>query len=177
MTDRTKRPDIRPEWSILEKFLQVVCALILAAGVVMLIVSWNSLPKNIPIHFGLFGTPDSYGEKSRLIVWPVIFVGLYIVLTFLERFPRFFNFPFKINESNAEYSYKTAREMLVIMKTEAAAAFTYIIFAMIKTAKGSWNGLGQWFLIPFIVILVGTMVFYMIRLVKHKGGEADRLKQ
>jgi uncharacterized membrane protein len=171
MTEKNKRPDIRPEWSIDEKILQTICFLILAVNVILLIMSWSGLPAGIPTHFNFSGVPDSYGSKSELLVLPIITVALYILITVIERFPKMYNFPFEITEKNASYEYKSARKMLVFMKTEVVASFSYILWASIEIAKGVISGLGNWFSLVFIVIVGGTIGFFYINMIKHKSGE------
>jgi uncharacterized membrane protein len=46
---------------------------------------WNSLPEKIPVHFGLDGTPDKYGQRSQVFFIPatctVVSVLVYLLLT------------------------------------------------------------------------------------------------
>lgn len=171
MTEETDRPDINPEWSLAEKILQIVCFLILAVGLTLLITSWSGLPATVPTHFNFSGAPDSYGVKSQLIILPIIAVGLYLMLTVFERFPKIYNFPIEITESNAKYIYQTARELFVCLKTEIIAVFAYLIWGSIETAKGLRQGLGSWFITVFLALLAITFFYYIMRILRHKGGE------
>jgi uncharacterized membrane protein len=171
MKEETGRPDIKPAWSLAEKLLQTVCLLLLVTSVALLIASWGSLPLSVPAHFNAAGVPDDYGSKSRLLVAPIVTVGLYMMITVFERFPRIFNFPFEITEQNAMYEYKTGREMLVCMKTEVVGIFTYMIWAQIETARNIWQGLGSWFLPVTLALIAATMAYYIIRMVRHKDDK------
>lgn len=168
---RLERPDINPEQSFLEKLLQIVCALILTAQLVFLFISWRSLPVQIPNHFDFFGNPDSYGGKSRLLMEPILSVGLYAVLTVLERFPRIYNYSsIKINELNAPFMYQNAREMMVVLKTEIVVMFSYLALATVETARHAWRGTSPWFLIAVVLVLCATTAYYIIRMIKHKDN-------
>lgn len=43
---------------------------------------WNDLPNNVPMHWNIKGEIDRYGDKSELILIPII-LPLFIYLTFL----------------------------------------------------------------------------------------------
>jgi uncharacterized membrane protein len=167
----TNRPDIKPEWSIFEKILQIVCILILVAFAIQLVTSWGTLPKSIPSHFNAAGVPDAWGGKSSLLLLPIMGLVMYTMLTIIERFPKIFNFPFEITEKNARYEYQTAREMLVCIKAEMLLIFGYIQWDSVEVAKGTHTGLGSWFLTIFLVLLAVTMIYYIRRMNKHKNGD------
>lgn len=168
MEEEIKRPNIRPEWSVLEKILQIVCVLLLIVHLILLIKAWNVLPDNIPKHFGFAGKPDGYGSKSSLLFLPILSAVFYVLLTILERFPRIYNFSREITKRNAAFLYQAAREMLVCMKTEVLAVFLYVDFATVKMAQGAWNGLGWWLSIVFLIVLFGSMGFYINKMAKYK---------
>jgi hypothetical protein len=171
MDEGNIRPNIKPERSLVEKILQIVCPLILVAGVVLLITAWGGLPDSVPSHFNAKGIPDSGGSKKGLIYLPIIAVGIYLALTVYEHFPYVFNFPIKITEKNALFEYQAAREMIVCVKAEIIAVITYLLWASIETAKGALQGLGSLFLIIFIALLTVTLVYYILRMSRHKDDE------
>lgn len=170
MTETEKRPDIKPAWSIVEKILQAVCIVLLLAHIILLIRVWNTLPASIPKHFDFFGNPDDYGSKNTMLMLPILSAGIYIMLTLLERFPRIYNYPVEINELNAGFMYQAAREMMVVAKTVIVAVFAYIDFGTVETAKGIWKGLGFWDLPVFIVLLFGSIIYYVVKMRRHKDN-------
>ncbi len=52
---------------------------------IYLLSIWNSLPERIPVHFGINGTPDKYGPKNEIFIWPavctVLSILVYLLLT------------------------------------------------------------------------------------------------
>jgi uncharacterized membrane protein len=57
-------------------------------------IAWPRVPAQIPVHWGIDGTPDRYGGRVEgLLLLPLIAVGLYLLLRFLPRFdPRRANY-------------------------------------------------------------------------------------
>jgi len=50
---------------------------------IYLLSIWNSLPASIPTHFGINGTPDAYGPKNQIFLWPAICTVLSILVYLL----------------------------------------------------------------------------------------------
>ena len=52
---------------------------------IYLLSIWNRLPGSIPVHFGINGTPDKYGPKDQIFIWPavcsVLSILVYLLLT------------------------------------------------------------------------------------------------
>lgn len=170
MTNKAERPNIVPERSTFEKVLQAVGILLLIGFIALFSAVFASLPKTVPTHFNFSGVPDSYGSKFRLLTLPIMSVGLYILITVLERYPRTYNFPFEITEKNAECQYRIARETLVMIKVEMVGTFAYLSFATIKTAKGQWRGLGDLHDFVILGVLFATIAVSAYRMYKHKDG-------
>lgn len=47
-------------------------AVVAGAPVLFYVINWDSLPENVPIHFGSDGMPDRYGSKASLIAIPAV---------------------------------------------------------------------------------------------------------
>lgn len=166
MRETTDRPVIKPELSLFEKVLQILCAVIAAAALVMLIISWNRLPVSVPMHFSFSGIPDSYRAKSNIIFFPFFIIGLDILLTFLEQFPHIYNYPVDITEKTASAIYQTGREMITCIKTETTAVFAFLLTSVIQTAKGVWNRIPGYILVIVIALLLLTLAFYILKMLR-----------
>lgn len=92
-----------------------------------------------------------------------ITVGL---LIFISRFPRFFNYPIKITEKNAEKQYRNSGQLMLVLAIELSLVFLYIEYKIIQSALGLSLGIGNYFFSIFIVILFGTIVFFTRRMRK-----------
>ena len=154
---------ILPERSGVEKILEVVAV----AGVLFCVVAtayfWPALPPNIPSHFGISGRPDAWGGKGLLLVFPILSVSLYAVLTVLSFFPHKFSYPWGITEQNASRQYQLARSQLAWIKAEMAVINSYIQWTMMAVAWGKREGLGVWFLPVVVMVLGGTVGFHQVQ--------------
>lgn len=161
------RPVLELPRSAFENSLEFLAALGILLMFAMLAQYWPSLPERIPSHFGVSGQPDAWSGKSTLLILPVIAAVLYAGLTVLSRYPHLYNYAWPITEANAAAQYRLARQMIIVLKTEIVWIFAYVDWQTIQTALGRARGLGQAFLPIFLVMIFGSLGFYL-----YKGFQA-----
>src|SRR5687768_1268032 len=71
-----ERPKLALPRTPLERVLQVLAAGSVAALLIFMVSVWSRLPQTVPIHFGIDGTPDAWGDRSTLLLLPAIVVAL-----------------------------------------------------------------------------------------------------
>lgn len=142
--------------------LKAVAFLCCAATAVVVAVRWNKLPDKIPTHFELNGEPNGFGGKGMLIVLLVVMVAIAGLMYLSEMFPKLWNLPVKITDSNREFVYRTVKYFMevetIIMITLLAGPIIAIVFS--KTYP-SWIIFIQ--LGVFTVAFIATMVFIAIK--------------
>ena len=125
-------------------------------------VRWNKLPDKIPTHFELNGEPNGFGGKKMLIVLLVVMVAITGLMYLSEMFPKMWNLPVKITDSNREFVYRTVKYFMevetIIMITFLAGPIIAIVFS--KTYPG-WIIFIQ--LGVFTVAFIATMVFIAVK--------------
>src|SRR5579883_1223453 len=102
---KRNRPVFHVPRTPLENVLEVLAVCCLIGLLVVAIWGWLILPAIVPTHFNISGQPDAYGSKNGLLILPIIFLLAYGLLTFVERFPHTYNYPFAITEENAPRQY------------------------------------------------------------------------
>ena len=76
MEDRGSRPETKPESSVVENILQIVCLAIISATIIYLAFSWGNLPQTVPTHFNFLGSPDELGDKATLLMYPIALLAI-----------------------------------------------------------------------------------------------------
>jgi uncharacterized membrane protein len=132
---------------------------------VYLFTQWSKIPNRIPIHFNVSDIATGWGSKGVLFVMPLITVLLFIGFTVLSKFPHVFNYPVEITLENAKKQYLNARLLLSWITLEIVVMFNFFEFEFINTVLGH-SGIKMIFLPFFILILLGTIVYFIIR--SHK---------
>jgi uncharacterized membrane protein len=160
-----KRPVLKIPKTKLEIALTTISLLLLIANFIYLCVEWSSIPDKVPMHFNAAGEVDRWGGKGGVIVLPFIATFLWLLLTALEKYPHTYNY-IKLSEDNVERQYKNARMMMNVTKATIVIYMVYLSWQTVQVAYGNQVGLGVWELPIFLLLLFGSMAFFMIRSIK-----------
>lgn len=163
-----KRPVLKLKYSTFEKILEVIALISLISAFVLTFIYWPRIPERIVTHFDLSGTPSSYGGKGSLIIMPVVGVALYLLITLLSKFPHSFNYIVDITEENASFQYRNARALMLCIKVEIMCMFACLQWSFIIESLESASSLGILFLPVFLIIIFGTLTYFVKRSVKNK---------
>lgn len=87
--------------------------LITLGSALTLIVTYGSLPDEIPIHFNLGGTADGWGPKSSVFSLVGIFGAIVLGSAWLSTNPHLLNYPADVTEDNAQRMYREGERLLV----------------------------------------------------------------
>jgi uncharacterized membrane protein len=149
-----------------ERLHDTVALVVILASLAYFIWQWTALPATVPIHFNARGEADGWGSKTVLLLLPTLMLVLYIGLSLLRKIPHHFNYLKPITEANAVYQYRTSIQMLSWLKLEIVLLFGYIQWSLIRNAEGLASGIGIWLLPATLVIIFGTIIYYIIKLAK-----------
>ncbi len=114
---------------------------------IYLLSIWNSLPESIPAHFGIDGTPDKYGPKNQVLIWPavctVVSILVYLLLTNIYKID-----PKRRVQEQAGIFLKIAMVVVVFI-----SCITIIILSW--TVKQRTVGLN------LMLVMIGLLLAYM----------------
>jgi uncharacterized membrane protein len=162
------RPKIDVGRNSLDNTLEVLSAL----GIIFLFYlvwhAWAVLPDRIPTHYNFSGQPDGWGGKGTLLILPIITLILFATFAILQRFPRFYNYPVPITESNAKRQYILARYLLGWLNFEIVWFFAYIEWRTVQVALGQAKGLGPAAVFVLLATTIGSIAIYIILAYKAK---------
>ena len=164
-----KRPKLRIPLSLEEKILILIATLSIIAMWLYLWNMWDEIPNIVPTHFGFSGAPDRFGSKSSLFALPIISLIMHILLVILSKMPQYFNYPVKVTEESAAALYKIGKQLILLMDMEIALMFLMLMWENIQTAIGSISGLGIEMMGISMFIILGTVIYEAIRMMKFKS--------
>ncbi len=143
----------------LDKALNLVCVVGLLA---LFIIPWYyyaQLPETIPNHFGTSGDPDRYGQKKYIWTLPIIGLMVFLLMTFINKYPHKFNYLQKITEKNAHRQYSLATRMIRILNVFTILLFLHLVYKSIQIALGNATGLGSFSMTLFFLFLLGFTMY------------------
>lgn len=149
--------------SLYDILTNVICIGFLVGILIYLGLSWNTIPDKIPGHYNAAGVIDRWGNKGELLVVPCIAWIMYIGLSVIERFPQIWNTGIEVTEQNKERVYRILKNLLQTIKLLMVVVFSYITINS-SLAKE----LPIWFVPVFLIAMFGSIIFFIIKLVKVK---------
>lgn len=117
----------------------------------------------IPTHFDLGGQPNGWGTPWVLLFLPITATVLYILMTFVARFPDSFSYPTRVTRANIGRLQSLALNMIAWLKAEVVWLFACIQTSVVHAAR-TGQSRGIWAsLMPMAVgIVLGTIVGYLV---------------
>lgn len=161
----------------------------LLAGLLLFgIQNWDKLPGKVPIHFDFSGAPDRYADKGLAVAFVLfglplllsgIMYGAYWLVHVLARNPLYFT---STTRKILEATPRAKRHLVIRHLKESLALLTLGVLALlwsintglVGVALGVLEGLAPWRVLPFVLGLVGLMVWRFIdlrRLSQRLAGE------
>ena len=160
----SERPKVQPDMQIFDWVIEGAALIFLVGMFIEASMKFPDLPSEIPTHFNANGDPDAFGGRGSIWTMPVIGLFMYLLFSFLQRYPHVYNLPAEINEHNAKKVYGVSVQMMRALKLLIVLTFGFINHRMLLTALEQANGLGSYFLPAMLVLYTVTLIFYFVNL-------------
>jgi uncharacterized membrane protein len=126
-----ERPRLKIDLTTTDKILEILGWTSIPLVWVITTINYSQLPDIIPTHFNGFGNADGFGSKISILMLPLIATVLFLLLSFLNRFPHVFNYPFNITTENAYKSYRNATRLIRLIKLIVVIVFGIIVLKVV----------------------------------------------
>lgn len=157
------RPKLKLKKTTSEWIWDVIGGVAFIGALIFLIVSWSTVPDQVPAHYNAFGEVDRWGSKFEMLILPLVGLILWGSMAILERKPHVHNYPDRLNEKNVEAFYTNSRKLLNTIKNICLLAFSYITIQNVRVAVGDAQSLGSWFMLVMLIGLAVTIIFGAIK--------------
>ncbi len=154
--------------------MKTVRELIAVAGLVFAVAVvadfYSRLPERIATHFNAEGVANGFGARGTLWVLVGIALFLYLTLSVINFVPRVVNVKRPLAPQRERVALSESMALVGWVKAEVCWMFAYICLAMVRNGMGLQVGLGWWFLPATLVVVLGTCVFYLVRIFRMIRG-------
>lgn len=142
--------------------LEIIVSLLSLVGVaVYLILAWKTIPDQIPGHYNAAGEIDRWGDKSELIVLPIVSWLMYGLITLIERYPQIWNTGVRVTEENRTEVYRLLKSLIAVVKM-----FVLLMFGSLSVISSLGLSLPVWFVLGFLALLFGSIAYFIVRLTR-----------
>lgn len=142
----------------MKRFWSEVPALffLLAAWVVGVWIQFDNRAE-VPLHFNAQGEVDRWGDASTALLLTAIALVLYGLLTWLQRHPRWCNYPVEITDANRERVYRQMSRIVGRIKTLVMCLFLYITMGVAQMVAVSFSLILIFALAILLIIVAGWL--------------------
>lgn len=140
-------------------FLAILIAII---NLVYAAYSFANLPATIPIHFGINGKPNGWGEKYTIFFIPLINLALVGFMTSVRKNPfSYLNLPIKLSNNNLEERMNLGRQYLDLVTVFISTIFFFIELNIVKTSQNPIWGNGIFIIVLILIAaILGLAAYY-----------------
>ncbi len=121
----------------------------LAAGILPLLIvlrAWDTLPDEIPTHFGITGRPNRWGGRWQAWILPVVALGCYGMFSFITGTWQWV--------MGRQPALPRGMELLLYMKPMIGAELSYVVWATVRVARKEAEGLNPWVMYGLVALLI-----------------------
>jgi Domain of unknown function (DUF1648) len=146
---------------------KILEAVSLAALAVMLVVTALAffgparLPARIPTHFNALGQPDNWGSPRMFLLFPAIAAAIYLMMTWVSRYPSAFNYPVRVTPRNRERLQGLALGMIAWLKAEVVSFLAWIQGSAIRAAHHPGQGFSPLLMPVLLVAVFATIIVHV----------------
>ena len=140
-------------------FFAILIAII---NLVFAAYSFAKLPATIPIHFGIDGKPNGWGEKYTIFFIPFINLALVGFMASVRKHPfSYLNLPIKLSNNNLEERVKLGKQLLDLISVAISTLFFFVELHIVISSQNPISSDGLFFVIFSIVVaILGLSAFY-----------------
>lgn len=149
------------KYTKLQLALEIIGLLLLVGMIVFIYIRWDQIPQQVPMHYNALGEIDSWGSKYQTLILPTISIFLYIFITVVSFFPQIWNVPVQITDKNKEAVYLSTKNLIIFLKVEMLTIFFYLNYHTVTAQPLSIT-----FLPILMIIIFGTLVFFIVRIIR-----------
>lgn len=151
-----------------QRYLELLALTLAFGSLFHFIYYFNQLPAEVPVHFGIDGTPDRFGNKIVLGIVPVLNVLLLLGLQLLIKKPQYFNYPVAVTEANKAQLEAIGQSMLRSLGLMVSLLLGYISFGAVNSGLGKTSGLNLTVMLVLLALLVFLLTYYYRKMLKAK---------
>lgn len=159
------------KYTKLQLALEIIGLLLLLGMIVFICIQWDQIPQQVPMHYNALGKIDSWGSKYQILVLPIISILLYIFITVVSFFPQIWNVPVQVTDEDKEAVYLSTKNLIIFLKVEMLTIFFYLNYHTVTAQP-----LSVTFLPIFIITIFGTLVFFIVRIIRVGNEKKHKCK-
>lgn len=130
--------------------LEIIAVVACLLPLLIILRAWDTLPDEIPTHFGITGRPDRWGGRWQAWILPVVALGLYALFSFITG-----TWDWVLGRQPA---LPRGLELLLFMKPMTGLMLAYVSLGMVRVARKETERLNPWITYGLVALIIGLAV-------------------
>jgi hypothetical protein len=126
--------------------LEIIAALAAVLPLLIILRAWDTLPEEIPVHFGITGRPDRWGGRWQAWILPVVALGVYALFSFITG-----TWDWILGRQPA---FPRGMELMLFMKPMTGLMLGYLSLGMVRVARKEAERLNPWITLTLLALLL-----------------------
>ncbi len=158
------RPRIKISPTRIQTAVEVLTVGILLAMLFYVWQAWPTVPEQIPQKFDIKGQPIRWGGRNGLWLLPGLSLGIYALMSLLQRMPHLYNYPADLSAEEAPRLYAIGVSLIIWMKLQVVGLLALMCWRQIEVATGGTSALPSWIVPALLTLNLGTIAFHVLRM-------------
>ena len=144
------------------KLFNKITLIVFVFTIIFTAIQFPNLPSEVPSHYNIMGEADAWANKWFIFFLPLVGLGLWLLLGQVEKFSEFINMPNGGAPLNEQQLHNIIGLMYMI-RNEILLFMSLLTLKEVFTAIGYQINLGVWEFVIFIVVMTGTIMWYIVK--------------
>ena len=127
---------------------------------------YSILPPKVPVHFGSNGKPDRFGDKSELLILPILFSSVPLIAVVLFKFRyriwRYLSIGIDLEKLDEEMRRRVVDEYFKLILSFFVFLSLFLLLLEITSFESSLKGELVWWFYPDLILVVILIIPYLI---------------
>lgn len=150
---------------VIDKVLEIITLLVLIGDFAWVAFHFGDIPEQIPN----LDEPGVFRTRLSVLILPAIALGIYLLLSWLSRFPHKFPYPVKITHANREQLYVMGVRTLRVVKLLLVVMYTYTTYNQIASLLNQ-PILSQQFHYFVAMAVVMIPILVLVKMIRRGGA-------
>jgi hypothetical protein len=130
--------------------IEIIAALAAIVPLLIVLRAWDTLPEEIPVHFGITGRPDRWGGRWQAWILPVIALGMYALFSFITG-----TWDWILGR---QPTFPRGMELMLFMKPMTGLMLGYVSLGMVRVARKEAERLNPWITYGLVALLIAPSI-------------------
>ncbi len=126
--------------------LELIAVIAAVLPLLIILRAWDTLPDQVPAHFGITGKPDRWGGRWQAWILPFFALAFYGIFSFITG-----TWGWLLGR---QPELPHGMELMIVMKPLICVLLSYITLATVRVARKEAEGLNLWIMFGLLALLL-----------------------